>query len=167
MTLGDVGEKAGFSRGLPSHHFKTKAGLFAAIEAETMKRMIALFETENDLPHGLATLEAIIRNVLAHTTTPLALAFLEFQKEAIPIESANRECVQSFTQEAVALLEAEILAGQAAGEIRADTSPATQATLLLASLLGLLAHLQPREEAVAPTAAAEALVRRTSRVLRK
>jgi AcrR family transcriptional regulator len=31
FTLADVGEAAGYSRGLPAHYFKTKAGLLAAV----------------------------------------------------------------------------------------------------------------------------------------
>ena len=31
FTLADVGEAAGYSRGLPAHYFETKSGLLAAV----------------------------------------------------------------------------------------------------------------------------------------
>ncbi|MEC9433811.1 MAG: TetR/AcrR family transcriptional regulator [Pseudomonadota bacterium] len=163
-SLGDVGEAAGYSRGLPSHHFKAKAGLIEAVRAEILRRMAALLTPPAGV-NGLDALSAVTRAVIGAAQEPLASAFLEFQKAAMPLDSPHRPALTAFAREAAAKLEVHIRAGQATGGIRAEIDPHAQAQLLLASLRGVLAQ-QLLSAAPPPAEAAIAtLDQRTRRTL--
>lgn len=163
-SLGDVGEAAGYSRGLPSHHFKAKAGLTEAVRAEILRRMAERMSPPAGV-NGLEALCAVIRAVLAGVHEPLTSAFLEFQKAAIPQESADRQALTAFHREVSAKLEVHVRAGQATGEIRADVDPNAQAHLLLISLRGVLAQQLLSADPPSIEAAVAALERRTRRAL--
>lgn len=163
-SLGDVGEAAGYSRGLPSHHFKAKAGLIEAVRAEILRRMAALMTPPAGV-NGLDALSAVIGAVIGAAREPLASAFLEFQKAAMPLDSTDRPALTAFAREAAAKLEVHVRAGQATGEIRAGVDPRVQAQLLLASLRGVLAQQLLSAEPPPAQVAIATLDQRTRRTL--
>lgn len=138
LTLAEVGDAAGFSRGLPAHHFGTKIGLIEAVGRETEKRLLAELFPEEGAKTGL---EALLQTVSAFffmdDIRPIRV-LLEFQKSGSTLESAYRKPLLRFFGIVQARLEGAIRQGQRNGEIRQDADPARFAEFLLASLRGLI-----------------------------
>src|SRR3954451_2491876 len=60
MTLAEVGELAGYSRGLATHHFGSKAGLLTAILDRVLATNGREFRKATDDKQGLARLPALV-----------------------------------------------------------------------------------------------------------
>jgi len=65
-TLAAIGEKAGYSRGLVTHHFGSKAGLFRAVLRRITANWTADLSASLSDRTGLAALSAAIEAHLAH-----------------------------------------------------------------------------------------------------
>ena len=64
MTLAEVGELAGYSRGLATHHFGSKAGLLTAILDRILARNKVEFRNATNKKQGLIRLAAVIASTL-------------------------------------------------------------------------------------------------------
>jgi len=60
MTLAEVGELAGYSRGLATHHFGSKAGLLTALLDRVLEKNRAEFRKATEGKRGLARLAAVV-----------------------------------------------------------------------------------------------------------
>lgn len=164
-TLGDVGEAAGYSRGLTAHHYKTKEGLLRAVVAEIHRRYGQRMVAAGPPADGLKRLLASITTYLdVGVDVPAARALHLIQKEALTTQSEFRGVMRKFNRLSMAAIEKQIRIGIAAGEIRPDVDPVAQAALLLASLRGARAQwlVAPKDvDMEAVTAALIAQVRRT------
>src|SRR6059058_1164723 len=60
MTLAEVGELAGYSRGLATHHFGSKAGLLTAILDRVLDKNATEFRKATEGKTGLTRLAAIV-----------------------------------------------------------------------------------------------------------
>src|SRR3954470_1249853 len=60
MTLAEVGELAGYSRGLATHHFGSKAGLLTAILDRVLEKNGSEFRKATEGKTGLTRLAAIV-----------------------------------------------------------------------------------------------------------
>ncbi|WP_164857102.1 TetR/AcrR family transcriptional regulator [Sphingomonas crocodyli] len=143
-TLAEVGEAAGYSRGLPAHLFGNKDNLLR----ECLKRLIVDYWIESLPPppadRALATLsDAIIRWIDHFDTHPeYARAYYLLLMEASFAETEHRSPELSMLAREVspggeARFRAYIEAGRAAGEIRADIDVGFQALAIHETLRGL------------------------------
>jgi AcrR family transcriptional regulator len=161
ITLADVGEAAGYSRGLPAHYFGSKAGMIVMLA----ERLINGFghtlaaRSEHHTP-GLARLLGAVRFYLDSAardrvaTKALFVLLGDGLSNPLirePIARLNASGARSFAS--------EVRAGIAAGEVRPGVDPAVQGLLLLAQLRGAVGFwllspetidlAQVREEVVA------------------
>jgi len=138
-TLIAIGERAGYSRGLATHHFGSKAGLFRKV----LKHITASWteELENNL-RGKDGLKALLAALDAHRDH-----MLHFPRHARAMNilwSASFDPASEFKPNLVefhrlqrANAAAWVQAGQASGEIRADVDAVGFAEQFYASLLGI------------------------------
>jgi len=138
-TLIAIGERAGYSRGLASHHFGTKSGLFrkvlkhiTSIWTEELQRNL---EGKTGLGAILAALDAHIDHILHFPDHSRAMNILwtgsfdpasEFKPNVIEFHRLQREAAAAW-----------VVVGQESGEIRKDVDPGSFAKQFYASLLGL------------------------------
>jgi len=138
-TLIAIGESAGYSRGLASHHFGTKSGLFRKV----LRHITAVWthELESNL-EGKSGLGALLAALDAHRDH--MLQFPQHARAMNILWSASFDPASEFKPNVIefhrlqrAAAAAWVRAGQEAGEIRADIDPAGFAEQFYASLLGL------------------------------
>ena len=138
-TLIAIGERAGYSRGLASHHFGSKSGLFRKV----LKRITADWTTELERNlEGKTGLSAIIAALDAHRNHlrlfpkhARAMFILwtgsfdpasEFKPNVIEFHRLQRDAAATW-----------VIAGQKTGEIKQDVDPEGFGEQFYASLLGL------------------------------
>lgn len=140
LTLAECGEAAGYSRGLAAHYFGSKEALITAIATRIVRNYTKQLRSSGRGLSGLTGLlqtisfyiesgsknltwlrafQAVLGSALTHP--PLAVA----------IAQLNRDSINGFATMIGNAIER--------GEIRADVNPKAQATLILASLRGVLA----------------------------
>lgn len=141
MTLAEVGEAAGYSRGLPAHRFGSKAGLLHALALYIGER----FGHERRQGPPLAPgLESIVGNIHFYFsrkggdwTATRALLVMMAESSMEP-ESALRKELVDYNRGALAWFERHIRTGIERGEITADTDPAVTAVILLGAMRGVM-----------------------------
>ena len=138
-TLIAIGERAGYSRGLASHHFGSKTGLFRKV----LKQISAVWTRDlNQRVDGKTGLSAICSTLDAHRDHvrhyprhARAMYILwsgsfdpasEFKPNVIEFHRLQREAAAAW-----------VVAGQKTGEIRKDVNPQSFGEQFYASLLGL------------------------------
>jgi len=138
-TLIAIGERAGYSRGLATHHFGSKAGLFRKV----LKHITAVWteELENNL-RGKDGLKALLAALDAHRDHMLhfhrhARAMNILWSASFDPKSEFKPNVIEFHRLQRANAAAWVKAGQASGEIREDVDPVGFAEQFYASLLGI------------------------------
>jgi AcrR family transcriptional regulator len=166
ITLADVGEAAGYSRGLPAHYFGSKAGLIVALANRLVGAFGRSLERAENHPPGLERLLGTVAFYLdaaprdpIHTRALFVLLGegLSNPLLAEPLAALNARSVRGF--------EATITAGVAAGEIRSDVDPAAEAVLILAALRGVVSQWLVAPAAVDLPAIRDALVQTLERSL--
>ena len=141
ITLAEAGARAGYSRGLPSHYFRTKDDLLSAlgvyiVETFLARRRVSVggatgfdelidslryyFQMPPENPNTVRAFHAVLAGAL---NTPAIAA---------TVARLNRD---SATEIATG-----IRAGIAAGRVRDDIDPDTQGVLILATLRGSVAQ---------------------------
>jgi AcrR family transcriptional regulator len=138
-TLVAIGEKSGYSRGLATHHFGSKAGLFRTV----LKRLSSAWSKElGKKMNGKTGLEAVESAIDAHLAHALRHpeyiraqnilwgAALDPSSEFKP----NVTEYQRIQRESVA---AWVCSGQAAGEIRPDIDAERFAEQFYGGLIGI------------------------------
>ena len=161
MTLAEVGQAAGYSRGLPAHHFGSKAGLVHALAGYIGERFGQQRARGAKPAPGLAALLGNIhfyfsRRGGAWTATRAVMVMLSEGSLATPpvtpvtnpathpgaIEAAAadglRQEVAGYNRSALAWFEHHLRIGIAQGEIAADTDPALTAVILLGAMRGVM-----------------------------
>jgi AcrR family transcriptional regulator len=138
-TLIAIGERAGYSRGLASHHFGSKAGLYRTV----LKHITAVWtqELQTNLA-GQSGLRAILAALNAHRDHMLhfpehARAMNILWAESFNPASEFKPNVVEFHHLQRETAAAWVVAGQESGEIREDVNPLSFAEQFYASLLGL------------------------------
>jgi AcrR family transcriptional regulator len=139
-TLADIGQAAGYSRGLPVWRYGSKLGLIAAL----LESMDGWLETHLagtiDGKQGVAALRArIAAHLEAMRGSPIATsAFYCIFIESLFAMPELKPHVTQWTDRWRKGFAADVRAGQARGEIRTDIDADEQATLILCSLRGLI-----------------------------
>ena len=149
MTLAEVGEAAGYSRGLPAHRFGNKAGLVHALAGYLGERFGQQRQQGPALAPGLAAILGNIHFYFARTGGAwlATRALLVMMTESCMEPNANTEAetetglraeVAGYNRTALAWFEQHIRTGIAQGDIAADTDPATTAVILLGAMRGVM-----------------------------
>ncbi|MDO9284224.1 MAG: TetR family transcriptional regulator [Aquabacterium sp.] len=141
MTLAEVGEAAGYSRGLPAHRFGSKAGLVHALAGYIGERFGQQRKQGPALKPGL---ESVLGNIHfyfsrkgeAFTATRALLVMMT--ESCMEPTSELRDEVAAYNRDALAWFEQHIRIGIEQGEIAADTDPAVSAVILLGAMRGVM-----------------------------
>jgi AcrR family transcriptional regulator len=134
-----IGESAGYSRGLASHHFGSKSGLFRKV----LRHITAVWteELENYLEgkHGLGAILAALdahRNHMLHFPDHARAMNILWSASFDPASEFKPNVIE-FHRLQRAAAAAWVIQGQEKGEIRAEVNPVGFAEQFYASLLGL------------------------------
>jgi AcrR family transcriptional regulator len=139
-TLKDIGEGAGYSRGLASYRFGSKDGLWMELFArfdDIWKAHLSQYLTGK---HGLAALEAAIqaqRDIFARESGYLRAMYILWY-ESLGRESDIRASLANHHVIYRRDVQQWIEQGQTAGDIRVDVDPAHFATCYCSSMFGTI-----------------------------
>ncbi|MBL0726483.1 TetR/AcrR family transcriptional regulator [Piscinibacter sp. HJYY11] len=138
LTLSEVGEKAGYSRGLVSHHYGSRDA-FLRVVAQSLRQRFVDAEQQTHHEPGL---DALIANVELYLSgsSPASRAVNVLLTEAIVAGGSLLEDMRAFTATSRKYFANQIRAGIARGEIRGDIDPDAQAAMILGMLRGVAAQ---------------------------
>lgn len=159
VTLAEVGEAAGYSRGIVYHHFGSRERLLEAVVDEAQRFDVPGYQGDG-LDHLVRIVEAYLRNVVRRT--PSARAFLQLWGEAIAADPVLAPLFARRDADFRQLLANVVRQGVADGSIRPDANPAAAAVLVVALVRGTGLQLiaQP------PVRNVPALIREATRSVR-
>lgn len=135
LTLARVGERAGYSRGIVSHHFGSKRALVERLARATQAGFVPGLA---DLPSGLDRLLRLIHGYIGALgdigTTHRAFLLLWAEAATAPeLAPIFRERDEAFRSD----LRADVAAGIADGDMRPDTDPDDVAVAVVGQLRGI------------------------------
>lgn len=141
FTLADVGEAAGYSRGLPAHYFGSKDNFVATLARQIVGdfgRHAALQGTSRrGLARILETCDLYLESSLQSPKVTRALHAV--LGEAVT-NAALRKAIRDVNSHSVAAIENIIRDAATAGEIRKGLDPKETAILILSQLRGVVAQ---------------------------
>jgi AcrR family transcriptional regulator len=137
ITLAEVGEAAGYSRGLPAHYFGGKEGLVVALASHLIENFGRALERSERHRPGLDRLLGMVGFYLgsARKTPAVTRALFVLLGEGLSNGLVSERLAQLNARGAQAI-EANLHAALAAGEVRKDVDVTSQAILILAGLRG-------------------------------
>ncbi len=153
LTLAEVGQAAGYSRGLPAHHFGSKAGLVHALAGYIGERFGEQRARGAQPAPGLAAIQGNIhfyfsRRGGAWTATRALMVMMSEASMAAPADvtpgsagphgTGLRAELAAYNRSALAWFEQHIRSGIAQGQIAAGTDPALTAVILLGAMRGVM-----------------------------
>lgn len=139
VTLAAIGERAGYSRGLVTHHFGSKGAMMERLVStvsEQFRVEILDKSTSGSALEALAGFLDIYFTVIA-TLPPINRARLVLWADAVSTPSERRATVLAADREFRAELTARIVAGQEAGEFAAEVDPHGLAVTAIGALRGI------------------------------
>lgn len=140
LTLNDVGEAAGYSRGLPAHYFGTRDKLIGAV-ARHMTKGFARGLVREEIDPGFSGVtracDAYLKAVAKDPTGARALMIVFAEATAQPGLLPD---IVDVTRRSIEGIEASIRAGQSRGEIRRSIDAKTAAALIIGQLRGVAAE---------------------------
>ena len=139
-SLGDIAERAGCSRGLPTYLFGSKEGLLLALADYLVERFrTELFEPALEAREGLPALLIWLRAYVDGLRVPAlqVRAACVLLGEAVGSEPALLPAINRVHHTVRSMVERHIRDGIARGEIRPEADAASHAALIIATLRGL------------------------------
>jgi AcrR family transcriptional regulator len=133
VTLAEVGEAAGYSRGIVYHHFGSRERLLEAVLDQAQRFDVPEYQGDG-LAHLVRIIEAYLRHVVRQT--PSARAFLQLWGEAIAADPLLAPLFARRDADFRQLLADVVRQGVADGSIRPDANPAAAAVLVVALVRG-------------------------------
>jgi AcrR family transcriptional regulator len=164
LTLNEVGESAGYSRGLPAHYFGTRDNLLDAVARDIVRGFSSMLKRESTAPGLDAVLKAVDTYLAAVAKNPTrARAFVVVMAEASSHPGIH-PAIAELTRRSIDGIAAGLKAGQRAGEVRGDIDPKVEGALILGQLRGVAAQwlIEPRLFAMSAARAALAASLRRS-----
>jgi AcrR family transcriptional regulator len=163
-SLAEVGEEAGYSRGLANHHFGSKAALVERLARRSQRDFVAgLADLDGqELRALLSMIDAYLARVGENSGD--TRAFFVMWGAALPEEAALQPVFVTDDARFRGGIEALVRAGQAHQVIRADAEPVGVAVALVGLLRGIAAQFLVDPQGVdvgAARAACEQFVRYT------
>lgn len=150
MTLAEVGEAAGYSRGLAAHHFGSKPALLRALAAYINQNFMHELELGPPVDEGMASLLSFVEVYLGRAdggwTNTRALLVL--MAEATTDDSETGESLGRYNQSVIDFLALHFRAAIAAGDMRKGVDPATGAVIVLGALRGVMLQALLKESTV-------------------
>lgn len=141
VTLAEAGERAGYSRGLAGHYFRSKDELLAAmaeaIHDEFSQQRRERLRGTSGLARLMATLDASFERPAVGMVKMRAYIAVLMGAAHKP---ALAEAVATFNRESATEFGRLIGSAMEAGEIRPDIDARTQALILSAALRGIMAQ---------------------------
>jgi AcrR family transcriptional regulator len=155
VTLAEVGRRAGYSRGIVTHHFGSKQALVEALVTASQAGFVpGLGEIEPGLDRVLALVERYLGAVSGIGSLNRAFLVLWAESVASPdLGPVFRERDALFRADIVADLDA----GRDAGQVRDDVDPAVVAAIVVAELRGLALQYLVAPDSIDPAAVGRAL----------
>ena len=169
MTLAEVGQAAGYSRGLAAHRFGNKAGLVQALAGYIGEQFGQQRARGPALQPGLAAILGNIRFYFGRrggawlSSRALLVMMNESCIEASP---ELRPVVAAYNRSALAWFEQHIATGIARGEIAPHNDPAVTAVILLGAMRGMMLQWLV-DDKIKLTVARDRLLKVAEQVLRK
>lgn len=135
LTLAAAGTRAGFSRGIATHHFGSRQALLEALAVHLQEKF---HPPEHPGGSGRAALLDLVDAYLAHgTTEPLASrAFLVLWAEVLASEPTLRPVFAERDERFRALVASAVQAGVGDGSIRPNADPEVLAYVVVGLLRG-------------------------------
>jgi AcrR family transcriptional regulator len=163
-SLAEVGEEAGYSRGLANHHFGSKAALVERLARRSQRDFVAGLADMHgqELRALLSMIDAYLAGVGENSGE--TRAFFVMWGAALPEEAALQPVFVTDDARFRGRVEALVRAGQAHQVIRADAEPVGVAVALVGLLRGIAAQFLVDPQGVdvgAARAACEQFVRYT------
>jgi AcrR family transcriptional regulator len=149
LTLADVGEAAGYSRGLPAHYFGSKEGLEGALARHIVRNFgRGLGRTEKHAL-GFVRLLGVVGFYFdsSQKDTVYTRALFAILAEAVT-NPRLRKHIAELNAHSVSYIAENIKAGIAAGDIRKAINIQATATLILSSLRGAVTQWLTAPESV-------------------
>jgi AcrR family transcriptional regulator len=139
-TLAEIGERAGYSRGLINQHFGSKGRLAEVLTREIQERfrvdsLAAAVEERSGLEALLAAVDSYLDAIASSGQGNRA--FYALMAESIALVPEIRPTFAAANADFRAHVERGIRQGIDSGEIRSDVDPAAQAALLVGTLRGI------------------------------
>ena len=139
-TLAEVGEAAGYSRGLAAHYFGSKTGLLRAITTQINNSFFGELEKAAPVAAGLDAVVSFV-SVYFGRSDPEWIntrALLLLMTEALLDDSENSDQLVKYNAAVLQYLEENIRRGIANREIDKSISPRVGAEFILGSLRGMM-----------------------------
>jgi AcrR family transcriptional regulator len=138
LSLAEVGEAAGYSRGIVTHHFGSRENLLHAVVRDA--QTFTLPEPGDHAADWLAeTVRAYLKNVTSRR--PAARAFLQMWGEAIAADPVLMPLYAKQDARFRRLLADKVREGIRDGSVRSDADPGATAVLLIGLLRGTALQL--------------------------
>ena len=138
LTLAKVGEAAGYSRGIVSHHFGSRENLLRAVVRDA--QTFTLPEAGDNAATWLAdTVRAYLKNVTSRR--PAARAFMQMWGEAIAADPVLMPLYAEQDARFRRLLADKVREGIRDGSVRADADPEAMAVSLVGLVRGIALQL--------------------------
>ncbi|WP_187638816.1 MULTISPECIES: TetR/AcrR family transcriptional regulator [Paraburkholderia] len=139
MTLAEVGEAAGYSRGHATHHFGSKGALLRALTSHINHSFAQEMHAAQPSLPGLQAVLSYVRVYFGRSdpTWTNTRALLLLLAEALLETSDTAEVVARYNHEMFMWLEENLRLGVAQGEVRRDVDPAFGAEFVVGALRGL------------------------------
>lgn len=160
LTLAEVGEAAGYSRGIVTHHFGSRENLLRAVVRDA--RTFTLPDPGDSAADWLAEMvRAYLENVTSRR--PSAAAFLQMWGEAIAADPVLMPLYAEDDASFRRLLADKVREGIRDGSVRADADPGAMAV----SLVGLLRGIALQLISTPPPERVEAIIDEAERSTRR
>lgn len=150
-SLADIGVEAGYSRGLPSHHFGSKAVLVDRLLTRSHLRFLDRLEVA-DVRSAAEAILVAVDSYVHHFLDPSSESrtHLVLWAGAFPL-SVDRTAIQAINERSIVLFEELVTSGQEDGSVALSVDARVFAVTLLALLRGaggqLLADPSPERSA--------------------
>ena len=139
LTLNEAGEAAGYSRALPAHYFGTKSALLAALADHIMASYVVRVREAAMKSDGLEGLcERVAFYIDDGCRNPKSLRAFQAILGSGLTRPELAPLVKRLNEESIDGLATLIKHAREKGEIRADARPRAEASIILASMRGVM-----------------------------
>ncbi len=139
MTLSEVGEHAGYSRGLVAHHYGNKERFLRAVASYIARMYRSRLPAEGLTSGGIQPLLDYVDAYVAEQGEPFAAVVAMFS-EALISGGALRADMMDLNDVSLQYLAGQIRLGQCSGEVRLDVDADAMAVMIIGMLRGVSAQ---------------------------
>ena len=138
-TLAAIGERAGYSRGLATYRFGSKAGLFTAVGKAVSRRWLEVLTANVGDKSGVdamcAAIDAYVTFIQASPEDARIQQIL-FSEAASPTSESRDLATETYRRQ-ISDVVAWLERGIAGGDVRDDIEPAAEAARFIAGFVGM------------------------------